>query len=120
MVIITFTGVLFSYNLLFFRIDCLKVGLDLLESLNFVTNNSLTGIFHTENGGPGLGTSNHYHHGMLYSLFMFSFFSEVVHYRKSVKQRKPHAAIKGVCHRFSKSVSVDGQKNADKNWSVQP
>ena len=53
-----------------------------------------------------------------------SLFSEEVHYRKSVKQRKPKAAIKGVgggmCYRFSKSVSVDGQKNADKNWSVQP
>ena len=44
-VIVTFIGVLFSYNLLFFRIDCLKVGLDLQESLNFVTNNSLTGMF---------------------------------------------------------------------------
>ena len=52
-VIVTFIGVLFSYNLLFFRIDCLTVGLDLQESLNFVTNNSLTGIFHTENGGGG-------------------------------------------------------------------
>ena len=52
--------------------------------------------------------------------YLCSLFSEVVHYRKSVKQRKPKAAIKGACHRFSKSVSVDGQKNADKNWSVQP
>ena len=52
--------------------------------------------------------------------YLCSLFSEVVHCRKSVKQRKPKAAIKGVCHRFSKSVSVDGQKNADKNWSVQP
>ena len=42
--------------------------------------------------------------------YLCSLFSEVVHYRKSVKQRKPKAAIKGVCHRFSKSVSVDGQK----------
>ena len=42
-------------------------------------------------------------------------FSDVVHYRKSAKQRKPKAAIKGACHRFSKSVSVDRQKNADKN-----
>ena len=49
--------------------------------------------------------------------YLFSLFSEAVHYRKSVKQRKPKAAIKGVCHRFSKSVSVDGQKNSDKNWS---
>ena len=32
-----------SYNLLFIRTDCLEVGLDLQESLNFVTNNSLTG-----------------------------------------------------------------------------
>ena len=46
--------------------------------------------------------------------YLCSLFSEVVHYRKSVKQRKPKAAIKGVCHRFSKSI------NADKNWSVQP
>ena len=53
----------------------MKVGFDLQESLNFVTNNSLTGIFHTENGGPGSGRSDHYHHGMLYSLFMFSVFS---------------------------------------------
>ena len=45
MVIVTFIGVLFSYNLLLFRRECLKVGLDLQESLNFVTNNSLTGIF---------------------------------------------------------------------------
>ena len=52
--------------------------------------------------------------------YLCSLFSEVVQYRKSVKQRKPKAAIKGACHRFSKSVSVDGQKNADKNWSVQP
>ena len=52
--------------------------------------------------------------------YLYSLCSEVVHYRKSVKQRKPKAAIKGACHRFSKSVSVDGQKNADKNWSVQP
>ena len=52
--------------------------------------------------------------------YLCSLFSEVVHYRKSVKQRKPKAAIKGACHGFSKSVSVDGQKNADKNWSVQP
>ena len=71
-------------------------------------------------GRPGSGRSDHYHHGMLHSLFMFSI-SEVVHYRKSVKQRKPKAAIKGACHRLSKSVlSVDGQKNANKNWSVQP
>ena len=47
--------------------------------------------------------------------YLCSLFSVVVHYRKSVKRRKPMAAIKGVCHRFSKSVSVDGQKNADKN-----
>ena len=46
--------------------------------------------------------------------YLCSLFSEVVHYRKNVKQRKPKASIKGVCHRFSKSVSVDGQKNADK------
>ena len=53
--------------------------------------------------------------------YLCSLFSEVVHYRKSVKQRKPKATIKGGgCHRFSKSVSVDGQKNVDKNWSVQP
>ena len=52
--------------------------------------------------------------------YLCSLFSEVVHYRKSMKQRKPKAAIKGACHRFSKSVSVDGQKNADKNWPVQP
>ena len=74
MVIVTFSGVLFSYNLPFFRIYCLKVGLDLQESLNFVTNNSLTGIFSTENGGPGSGRSDHYHHGMLHSLFIFSVF----------------------------------------------
>ena len=52
--------------------------------------------------------------------YLCSLFSEVVHYRKSVKQRKPKAAIKGACHRFSKSVSVDGLKIADKNWSMQP
>ena len=53
--------------------------------------------------------------------YLCSLFSEVVHYRKSVKQRKPKATIKGVGgHGFSKSVSVDGQKNVDKNWSVQP
>ena len=55
---------------------------------------------------------------MLHSLFMFSVFRSSP-LQKSVKQRKPKAAIKGVCHRFSKSVSVDGQKSADKNWSVQ-
>ena len=75
-------------------------------------------FFHSENGGPGSDRIDHYHHGMLHSLC--SLFSELVHYRKSVKQRKPKAAIKEVCHRFSKSVSVDGQKNAVKNWSVQP
>ena len=51
--------------------------------------------------------------------YLCSRFSEVVHYRKSVKQRKPKAVIKRVCHRFGKSVSVDGQENADKNWSMQ-
>ena len=50
----------------------------------------------------------------------YSLFSEVVHYRNSVKQRKPKAVRKDVCHQFSKSVSVDGQKDADKNWSEQP
>ena len=74
MVIVTFIGFLFSYNLLFIRVDCLKVGLDLQESLNFVTNNSLRGVFHTENGGRGSGRSDHYHRGMLHSLFMFSVF----------------------------------------------
>ena len=31
-------------------------------------------FFHTENGGPGSDRSDHYHHGMLHSLFMFSVF----------------------------------------------
>ena len=65
---------LFSYNLLFIGLDCLKMGLDLQESLNFVTNSSLRVFFHRENGGPGSGRSDHYHHGMLHSLFMFSVF----------------------------------------------
>ena len=56
---------------------------------------------------------------MLHSLFMFSVFRRSP-LQKECEVKKPKAAIKGVCHRFSKSVSVDGQKNADKNWSVQP
>ena len=50
------------------------MGLDFKESLNFVTNDSLTGIFHTGNGRPDSGRSDHYRHGMLHSLFMFPFF----------------------------------------------
>ena len=42
--------------------------------------------------------------------YLCSLFSEIVHYRKRVKQRKPKATTKGVCHRFRNAVSVDGQK----------
>ena len=87
---VPFTGLLFSYNLLFIRVDCLKVGLDLQESLNFVTNNSLTGIFfRSENEGPGSGRSNHYHPGMLHSLFMVSVFrSSPLQKEKEAKKTK--------------------------------
>ena len=110
----------FSYNLLFIRVDCLKVGLDLQESLNFVTNSSLRGVFFKVKMGALVHVEVITTTMECCIAYLCSLFSEVVHYRKSVKQRKPKAAINGACHRFSKSVSVDGQKNADKNWSVQP
>ena len=119
MVIVTYIGLLFSNNLLFIRIDYLKVGLDLQESLNFVTKNSLIGIFILKK--VVLVQVEVITTAMECCIaYLCSLFSEVVDYRKSVKQRKPKVAIQGVCHRFSKSVGVDGQKNADKNWSVQP
>ena len=79
------------------------MGLDLQESLNFVTNNSLTGVFIFL-----------VQMGVLVQVevititiecciaYLCSLFSEVVHYKKSVKKRKPKTAIKGACHRFSK------------------
>ena len=95
------------------------MGLDLQESLNFVTNSSLRGVFIVKMGVlvqvEVITTTME-----CCIVYLCSLFSEVVHYRKSVTQRKPKATIKGACHRFSKSVSVNGQKNADKNWSVQP
>ena len=85
MVDVTFIGLLFSYNLLFIRVDCLKVSLDLQESLNFVRNNSLTGIFFIVKMGilfqvEVITTTMEFCVAYLCSLF-----SEVVHYRKSVK-----------------------------------
>ena len=61
-------------------------------------------------GGPDSVRSDHYHHGMLHSLFMFSF-SVTVHFRKTLSQKK---------EKTSNKVRVDVQTNADQNWSVQP
>ena len=69
-------------------------------------------FFYTENGGPCSGRSDHYHHKMLHSLFIFSVFRSSP-LQKKCDANKPKAAIKGAYHRFGKSVSVDGQKNAD-------
>ena len=89
-------------------------------NLNFVTNNSLTGIFFIVKMGFVFQVEIITTTMECCIAYLCSLFLEVVHYRKSVKQRKPKVAIKGACHRFSKSVSVNGQKNADENWSVQP
>ena len=56
---------------------------------------------------------------MLHSLFMFSFFRSSP-LQKESEAKKTKGCNKGGMSQVSKSVSVDGQKNADKNWSVQP
>ena len=61
----------------------------------------------------------HYHHGMLHSLSMFSVVRSS-RLQKECEVKKTKGRNKEGMSQVEKSVSVDGQKNADKNWSVQP
>ena len=83
MVVVTITGLLFSYNLLFIRIDCLKVGLDLQESFNFVTYDRYFFILKMGVLVQVEVITTTMECCIAYLCFLFL---EVVHYRKSVKQ----------------------------------
>ena len=52
------------------------------------------GVVSSENGDPGSIRSDHYHHGMLHSLFMFSVFSNSP-FRKTLSQRNKRLQAKG-------------------------